>query len=352
MPKINNHILSILILIETIIIKLFQFLILPEKYFYDSNIILGIINGTYLSGGSFLFAANFFKKINIFHFTSLAEWSWFISIVFTILIIYYLKITSRYLFIIASVALLNVYVFNLSKDIIQFLIFLLIFFVLKNKKLKSYYKLILCFLIFLYEALNFRIYYGIIAITLVIIYFLYNFYIKKQSKINICKLIFLTILIFFIEIYAIKIISYENYIPIITARSSVNEFRLESINAITIIIDLLGENTNYLIFIGNYLINAIRIMLPIELLLKGIKYIPFIIYQIFISYRILKGLKKINNENILWFALVISFLLVSIIFEPDFGSLIRHEAALTLPLLEIVFLTNSKKGSEKNEIND
>nr|WP_288305904.1 hypothetical protein [uncultured Romboutsia sp.] len=107
--------------------------------------------------------------------------------------------------------------------------------------------------------------------------------------------------------------------------------------------DIFGENTNYFKFIFNYIINAFRMMFPIELITKGIKYIPFIIYQLFITTNILNLGKKLSRNNILIFATIVSFMMISIIFEPDFGSFIRHESALTLLLLEMNVINENIK---------
>ena len=92
-------------------------------------------------------------------------------------------------------------------------------------------------------------------------------------------------------------------------------------------------------------------MFPIELIVKGIKYIPFIIYQIFISINTLRLGKNLNNNNILIFATIVSFIMISAIFEPDFGSFIRHESALTLLLLEINVINETMK-NKNNALNE
>lgn len=126
------------------------------------------------------------------------------------------------------------------------------------------------------------------------------------------------------------------------ARYVGNRDREESVDAVTIINEPFGESTSYRIFVQNYLVNAVRIMVPLELLTKGVKYIPFIIYQIFVTYNIFKMSSKLNDRNIMWLVTVISFMMVSIIFEPDFGSFIRHESTLILILLQINMFNNQR----------
>lgn len=342
-----------LIFIISIVIKSLQYKVLPIKYFYDSKHILSLMNGNYIADKSYNFTAKLFDNINFFNFNSLQEWSIFLSIIFTTIIFliiiqkkeYNLK---QYIFIYSSIALLNIYVFNLSKDIIQFTFFLIIYLIILNKKISNYNKLILTSIVLLYEALNFRVYYAIMIMIMWTIYIIYIKFIKdkKLKKSTILKILLLSIILFFIEVFIVQLLSTDNYNSIMNARSSVNVGRDSSTDAVTIIKDLLGENSNYLIFIGNYLINTIRIMFPIELLFKGIKYIPFIIYQLFITYSLFKTSKKINYNNILTIITIISFIMISIIFEPDFGSFIRHESALILFLIEVRLIGDTKEDKE------
>lgn len=343
--KINKKvaILIISILLETIFVKLFQYVILPKKYFYDSNKILKLTNGIPIATDkTYTFTANFFKTINIFKFTLLSQWSYAISFVSILLIILILvrnkKMSNKnFIFIIASVGLLNIYVFNISKDFIQFLIFYIIFLIINNKKNSNLKSLIWTCIILLIEAIYFRIYYAIMAMIIITIYWIYTKWIKEihVNKKTVIKIISLALILFFAEIFIVQLVSYENYNSIMNARYSVNITRETSTDAVTVINDLLGKNKNFIIFILNYIINLIRMLFPIELIIKGLKYIPFIVYQLFITYTILKSSSKLNDKNIMWLITVISYIMVSVIFEPDFGSFIRHESSMFLILFEM-----------------
>lgn len=340
------------IFILSVIIKIFQFSLLPDKYFYDSYHIMNLMNGNYVADKAYNYTAKFFDTINIFHFSTLLEWAILLSIIFTTIIFFFLikkeKYTlTQYIFIYANIALLNIYVFNLSKDIIQFIYFLLIYIIVMNKKLSNTQKLIGISCVLLYEALNFRIYYGLMALLMWTLYFIYKRIKENNQKNNVIKLIIYGFLLFFLEVFIVQLVSYENYQAIIEARSNVNISRMGSTDANTMINDLLGHNNNYFIFIGNYIINTVRLMFPLELIKKGVKYLPFIIYQLFITWNLFKVSRKINQKNILILLSIISFLMISIIFEPDFGSFIRHESAMVLFLLEINCILNDNKEIKK-----
>jgi hypothetical protein len=357
--NINKDLLLaiVIVIFVTIFLKAFLYDLLPPKYFYDSKHILGAMNGTATADKSYVFVANIFRFINIFNFSSISQWGWLMSLIFIPILIF--VITRRrqyslvqYIFILSSVVLLDIYVFGLTKDIIQFLFFLLLYIVLKTK-MKNITKLILCCLILLYEALNFRVYYAIMAMIMINIFIIYIFFIKnkKLNKQIVFKIIILSLIMFFAEVFILQFISRDNYISILYARLEINIQREAIVDASTMINDLLGPNTNYIMFIGNYIINIFRLMVPVELLLKSIKYIPFIVYQIFITYQIIKSFTKINDNSILWIITTISFMMISVIFEPDFGSFIRHESALILILLELTNINYDKMEMNNNEKN-
>lgn len=345
-------------MIESLMIKMVQFRILPQKYFYDSNKILEMINsGIRYNDRAYDFAADVFSKINIFHFNTLQQWSIAIGLIFSIIIAFILVSKKKYsikemIFILASIGLLNIYVFNLSKDIIQFVFILIIYVIAKNKKITNFKKMIISCVIFLIESLYFRSYYAIMAMLIFTIYYIYLVFIKnkKINKQSVLKIIFISVLLFFVEIFIVQKISLDNYNLIMNARSSVNFYRENSLDANTIINNLLGNNTNFIIFIGNYIINLIRLLFPLELLFKGYKYIIFIIYQLFITIVLLKNSRAIQENNIFYVILFISSILMSAIFEPDFGSFIRHESAMTLILIELVSNLQNYSKIEQREI--
>lgn len=351
--SINRRVLFVLVIIalETIFIKALQYKILPAKYFYDSSRILDLTNGiSTVTDKSYSFASAFFKNINIFGFSTLNAWSYFIASCSISLIIIILSKNSKIslnnmFFIIASCTLLNIYVFNIGKDFIQFLIFLIIFAILKCNKISNKLKLILSSLVLLAEAFVFRVYYAIMAMIMITIYCIYEKMIKNKiiNKKTVFKIIVLALLFFFIEVFVVQLISDDNYNAILNARYIANFSRESSPDAITIINDLLGRNSNFIIFILNYLINFIRMIFPIELLTKGIKYVAFIFYQLFITFSIFKTSTKLTERNIMWLITVLSFIMISVIFEPDFGSFIRHESTMFLILFEMSKLNEEYK---------
>lgn len=356
--KLNrkNLLLCYILFCETIFMKMIQYDVFPTKYFYDSISILNKTKYEFVADKSFTFTANFFKVINLFGFNTVQQWSWTLGLIFTIILIFIILKYDKYnigqmIFIIASFLFLNLYVFNISKDAIQFIIFLFIFAILNSAKLSEKKKLIFSCLILALEAYYFRIYYLIMAIIMIDIYFVYNIFFKNKKTTNKSKIkiIFLTMVVFFAQIFVLQAISTENYESIMYARSSVNIYRENSSSAVTLIKELFGNNDNYGIFILNYIINFFRLLFPVELILKGPKYLAFIIYQFFISFNLIIGLKKVDEKNLLYLIVMLGFILISTIFEPDFGSFIRHESALFVIILQVNIFNELKRKGKNNE---
>lgn len=352
--KMKVLILIFIVIIETFFVKIFMHRLLPEKFFYDSYGFIQLMETKSEVDVSRNFTANFFNRINIFEFNNIDQWSWALSAVFTIIIIKIILKNSDYnwtqfFYIIMSVALLNIYVFNIGKDMIQFVIVLILYVILKSNKSNNI-KVVLCFLVLCIEAIFFRIHYFIMALLILTIYIIYKYSAEKKNinNKNIIKIVFLGIILFFVQIYILQKISISNYNSIMYARSSVNINRVGSTDANTIIIELFGNNTNFYKFIFNYITVFIRLLFPIELLFKGFIYILFIIYQLIITLNLLRFKNKINNNNIVWLIVISSFFMTSAIFEPDFGSFIRHESTMFLIILHILILLKNEK-IEKGE---
>lgn len=343
----NNLLLILLLIIETIFVKLFVYNILPEKYRYDSGHIIEAMRGKSDADRSYKATADFYNAINIFSLDNVYDWSIFIgffSVIFIVILIggkeYNLN---QLIFIFCSVLFLNIYTFVLGKELIQIIFYLVIYLIILSK-MKEWGKNILIFTIFIIESIYFRVYYLIIGSLF--IFLSYSGRIKPISnkKKSLVKIIFFTIIFMIIESCILSIVSKENYNSLILAREGVNIFRIHDLDA-TSIINNVFPNSNIIYFFINTIINILRILFPIELLFKSINYLPFVIYQTYITYTLAIYAKKniINNKNKVlkkdnidsMFYIIISFLTVASIFEPDFGSLARHESVLFMFILAI-----------------
>ena len=130
----NKNAVLALIFVVMLAAKLLT-MMLPAKYFYDNNRIVGMVNEDMSMeawGGSYVVAANFFRAINIFGFTSISQWSWFLGMLLTLVVFFMvLRLPEldmvQTIFLLACVGLLNIYVFNIGKDAIHFLFFMAVY---------------------------------------------------------------------------------------------------------------------------------------------------------------------------------------------------------------------------------
>ena len=343
----KNLLLILLLIIEIIFIKLFVYNILPEKYRYDSGHIIEVMRGKSDADKSYKATADFYNAINIFSIDNIYDWNIFIgffSIIFIVLLIGGKEYNfNQFIFIFCSVFFLNIYTFVLGKELIQIIFYLIIYLIILSK-MKEWKKNIAIFTIFIVESFFFRVYYLIIGSIFIFLSYSERTKSISNKKISLVKLVFFTVVFMVIESYILSIVSKENYNSLVSAREWVNTFRIYSLDAASIINNVF-PNSNIIYFFINTIINILRILFPIELLFKSVNYLPFVIYQIYITYtlsiyakkNIINNKNKILNKNNLdsMFYIIISFLTVASIFEPDFGSLARHESVLFMFILAI-----------------
>ena len=356
----SNKMMIIVILIPlTIISKILQFTVLPPKYFYDSSRMLSMSTGSNTMpawGDAYEIVADLFREINFLNFDTLEDWAFLLAFIFgTALIFMFSRIDEpdelQCIFTICSIGLLNIYIFNISKDIIQYGIFLLIYLVIINKKLNNYIKVGLVTYIFYWESTFFRSYYILMGVLFVILYCIFKYIQKKNKPINklmLLKIFFIIFLSMFLLIFISQFISYEDYEDLINVRNN-----HQNGGATSAIMNVFNDNGNLLLYMINYIINAIRMMIPVELLTNGVFYLPFVVYQVFILYYLVLTIKNINkdtNENIILALCAFGgYVLVSFTFEPDFGSFVRHEAS-TFPILHLMVLNKSNYRFNKRRI--
>ena len=363
-PSSSNKMVVLVMLIPlTIFCKIFQFNCLPSKYFFDSSRMLSMSTGSndmQAWGDAYEIVADLFRKINFLGYTSLQDWAYTLVFIF-IFIMFFMLIRLnepdklQLFFIFCSVGLLNIYIFNISKDVIQYGIFFLMYIVIINKKLPKILKVLLCFYIFWWESSFFRSYYILMGILFILLYMIIKTVQFKVKKVNKKVLISIFIIIFismYALIYVSQFISYEDYERLINIRYTVpNQGAVSAIN------NWIDDRGSLSLYMVNYIINAVRMMFPVELLLNGPFYMPFVVYQGFILYYLIKTIGNLNkNTNeivVLALSSFIAYLLVSFTFEPDFGSFVRHEAA-TFPILHLIVLDkeNYKFRTKGNIINE
>lgn len=288
--------------------------ILPEKYFYDSYSIIDAIKFQDYShfGTSYRVTAEVFS---IFNFEKLRSYNmtlYFIFLLFFILYLYKNYSSKFYLlfFYIVFLFLASIYLIRPGKEILQLFIVILCY---------QFDKLSPLFLIVgggLFRG--YLIIQGIIFIGL-------KFYLKRKNK-----ALWGILIVILITIFSLKFP--EIVKMVLGVRERVNLGRLESPYARTIIIDWIDRDGIIFLYL-NYFINILRLLLPIELLIKSVKYFPYVVFQIWFTKK-LWNWKIIKNDKVI---LLYSFILISGVFEPDFGSFLRHTVPYFIIIQNILF---------------
>lgn len=259
---------------------------------------------------------------------------------------------SQMIFLMMSVAVLNIWDFCLAKEPLQMIFFVVIFYVFISKVIPEKYKFPIAVLIILFSSISYRNYYTLIVVFSLLSYVLIKEFVLKKQKSTISVII--RIIVFFALIYICVIIFSKHF-----NHEAYNSFMYFNRRETVARTDLSGlfHSQNYIIMAVDYIILVLRMLFPIELIRFGPQYWLYVLYQMLVSGLFIKSIKNIrHNHRIQNYALVlfIGFLFTSATFEPDFGSWVRHEAVV-IPIIILMsdfFDYDEIDGIERKEIVD
>ena len=335
--------------------KIVEELFLPEKYFYDSdriNLMVQDPDSKFAwNTGSYKVAADFFRKINVFDFTERIQWSILLGVVLTIATIILFKKcegldTKQIIFGSMCVALCNIYVFNISKDALQFGIFILIFIVVSIKKLPIWIKALAAGLLLYWESNVYKSYYIIMAFFFMVIFIAFSIIRVKKKRLRWFQYLVVVVGLFamvYVFLFSARALFPKDYDDIMDARNYSNQQ-----GQTTVIQEPFEHNGNLNIFFTDYMIDSVRMMFPFELVQIGAFYVPFFAFQVFLLFYLVRGIKymdELDDKSFIGLCIYLAYFLGSVLFEPDFGSFVRHEAA-TLPVI-ILMVFNPTMWSPK-----
>lgn len=357
----NKSALLVLILPVMVIAKLMVAFFLPAKYFYDNNRILGMTNVTLGLAdastvdeweGSYRIASDLFVSINIGKLDTMLSWSLCLGVLFTFLLMFMMIRADapdlfQSIFILAAVGLLNIYIFTIGKDIIQFAFFFAVYIVLMLPFDNTLLKILGSAGILYFESMFFREYYILIAALILAVYVILSWF-KKRGRIGLGSLLAIGVLllaVIYAAMLSAQILMPDEYNQMLGLRAGYDNAFGDSADSATIILNWIpGDSLP--IFMVNYVINAFRMMIPVELALRGVYYWPFCIFQLMVTLYMVHLIRQLNriNEPVLFLALCVymGYALASFIFEPDFGSWVRHETA-TFPVLHLLVLNTYQR---------
>lgn len=355
----SNRNLAILLMIPTAIVaKIIYIFFLPPKYFFDSLRMVSMMNGSGVmtAWGGYQDAVDFHSSINILQLTNINQFSIWYGLIMTPVMMFIVSKTKEMemrevLFTLMATGVLNIYVFNINKEMIQFLYFFAIYVVISLPIKNTFIKVLGCSIIYYLESINFRSYYIIMAFMTILVYFIFLWLgkrelIKRRHIVITVLLCFVGVFVFF---YISQFISYDDYVEALNVRDGTAISVDEAGAAASAIYNPIEVNSNLGIFAFDYVINAVRMMVPIELIFKSPAYAPFFIYQIFILFylfRTMKNIRNIDRKMLVVLSAFVAYFFGSVVFEPDFGSWVRHEAT-TFPILQL--LAYRSKNYQKNE---
>lgn len=353
----NKNITLALVLPVAIIAKLLVAYFFPPKYFFDSNRILSMSlhkPDVIAWEGSYEVTSKLFEYINVAQLTTVLQWSIVIGMLFTCLLVMALLLAPapdflQSIFILASVGLLNIYVFTISKDVIQFCFFALVLVVVVLPMRSEIVRLLLAVSILAAESIFFRSYYILIAVFALMAYVIMKLYQQYASSSHVSSHI-LKIIATFVVLYAAvyaslliaSVITPKEFQSLLDVRAGYELVMVDNPNAVTYIQNWIPGD-GLAVFMLNYGINALRMMIPLELVFKGAYYLPFFAFQMLVTFYIVRLLTRIQNIQdariMLALCVMLGYLLASFTFEPDFGSWVRHEIA-TFPILAVLVMNS------------
>lgn len=246
---------------------------------------------------------------------------------------------SQFFFLLFFIGVMNVYTFTLSKEPIQMLYFILVYIVLRtNKSANSKWRIIIGIILLI--VITTRTYFILMLMfTLIIRYSISTITRMVNNRFwetFICFFLMFGI-VYFCFLSVCEVMKPDEFAELIRVRTRESE-------AVTDMRNIL-PTTNLVMFVLDYLIMVLRMLFPIELLRFGLKYVIFVIYQVLISWMMLKTLREYSmntrTKNIA-VALYWGFLFCSATFEPDFGSWVRHES-VTIPFMLFVLEDKGKR---------
>ena len=346
----NNKVWALILILISVAAITVRYTLFTEKFFVDSTLLMQMEQSNMLDDGSFGSAALFFKYINFLQIDSLLGWSIYVSCIFFFInfaLVRKIRCISFFKFVFVLVCLFLWYLFadGITKEVLQTIFFLIIYWIILNKFYfkKNIIKVLLGAFVLLISALLFREYYVLVSFFTIIIYMMTI--IVKKRKIKSIYLFFCicTGVLIFLGIFmsAVSILRPTEYELIVSLRNVKYAYLMD--NTDTFIKNLVDGDTVF-IFIINYAINYIRLLLPVELIFIGkLYYIPFVLYQISFTYYYFKAFNRLNrldDREFLCLIFLTSFIIVSAIMEPDFGSWTRHQSVCWFLLLGLLFNKN------------
>ena len=250
------------------------------------------------------------------------------------------------LFICLSSGVISVYCLCLSKEPFQMVFFLLMFAVLHSSVIPERQKLYWSYGVVLLSASCFRTYYALILLFSVIVQ-LYLGRLSSNGRARnagalswaaVFKVYLLGVAAYFLMMLLLSVVSdslytrFQDALLYASDDSSLSNTYIENVFAVN------ESSPNVFSVSAEYAVVLLRLLFPLELLANGPKYWPYVIYQLAMTYFLVKSLRKFpcntrtQNAALLVF---LGYVFASGCFEVNFGSWVRH-CAVTTPIVLVM----------------
>lgn len=337
----KNNFLFLLLFIMGLFLACLSSFILPEKFFYDTKILvfdkyneIGLI-------GSYPFSILFYKVTLLknlpFFLVALIQYPILIYLLYKIGVPNkFNKITIKNVLIYISFFLIAIYISMPSKEFISYLYFAIIPIIYKSKKSSIKVKSIIVLLFIAFFGVFFRPYYLLMPIIVVGMYVVIFIKIKNKTITSIFYGLLITILLSL----SYGFIKGKNLSE--SSRESLNTERINAKDTNSMIVSPVNVNSWYGESIG-IIYGFFSVNIPIE----GFKHflhpqiLCFIIWQLLLFYILLVRLSRCIKKRekydfqLLTLLILFSFFIIQGVFEPDLGSAIRHKIGI-FPLIYYV----------------
>lgn len=334
--------------IVTLLLGITSSLYLPEKFFYDSKMILEIpyVFDNWFKG-SYPFTANFYHTLGF----SLLPLSWIGFLQITILFFLVLLVIKPKEFtlnkienvvIVSNVFLLGIFLGQPSKEFIAFIVMFLLLLIIKRESISLLYRCIVSCIILMITAVLFRPYYVFLPF-LVFGMYLTLFLFKKNKFLWIVLSGVGMLIVVSLILYGIK----GEYLTELY-REQINDARRGAEYSNSIITSPLRPIT-FLNEIFSIVYGIVSVNVPIE----GFKHIlkpqivVFVIWQLLFFYFFSKKMivviknKTMESKELLICLFLFSYFILQGVFEPDLGSAVRHKIGVIPFILYIYFYEES-----------
>lgn len=327
-----------------LLLQVTKFRIFPDYYFFDAASVqeIMITGDAGILGFSYLHTAQLCNLLKLlfpmdsqllgglfFFFCGIPACAWVLSNAGLPALAGWKKlVTVGFLF--SYAALLPVFVWNTQKEAVQFFFLVLIAAVFQQAE-KRRSAVALCYLLLMVVwGACFRRYYWLILAGSLLLLAALRMRDRKRRALCLAALCLLAV----VGLLALKRIDPWLLTQLFESRAHVIKENMASRTVNTAIMDAVPNPDQFVpLYLLNYAINAVRMMVPMELLSKGPLQICFVGWQLLttglLSSAIVHCWRGSGPCSQNWrAAFVICWYLVSFLFEPDFGSFVRHQAAL------------------------